>query len=45
MTAIAKLTRHMGVYLPETRGIMDRYRTGFAAELRQVSRSGPSCPV
>lgn len=36
MTCLAKLTLHMGVYSPEVNTIMDRYRTGFPAELRQV---------
>ena len=36
MTAMAKLIRHIGIYPAEARGIMDRYRTGSPAELRQV---------
>ncbi|XP_028397064.1 AP-4 complex subunit epsilon-like [Dendronephthya gigantea] len=35
MTCLGKLTLHMGEYSTEANGIMDRYRTGFPAELRQ----------
>lgn len=36
VTAVAKLTARIGTYVPEARGIIDRYRTGCPAELRQV---------
>lgn len=36
VTALAKLLLLIGGYTPEANRIMDRYRTGFPAELRQV---------